>query len=272
MKNNKEIVKNLISEFYPYAKRNLGFDKNIKIILKDDIKNAENPLGKTAYYSPTEYKIVVFITQRHPKDILRSLSHELVHHTQNCRGEFSVDMTTEEGYAQEDKHLREMEREAYETGNLLLRDYEDMKKNNDLKETIYKKHNKIRTKIFDNRNEQLYKILKEDAVSSTTDFDSGITNEPSFTDTTVRLPKQAAPVMAQWHSGVEDPIYKVALLTKEEKDIPTELLQEAGVEFENLLENVYDSEQQQELQKIIEMLRTALQTAGRDQELNYRKF
>ena len=30
-----------------------------------------------------------------------------------------------EGYAQDDEHLREMEREAYECGNMIFRDWED---------------------------------------------------------------------------------------------------------------------------------------------------
>ena len=40
-------------------------------------------------------------------------------------------IATVEGYAQEDGHLREMEREAYETGNLIFRDWEDNYKRND---------------------------------------------------------------------------------------------------------------------------------------------
>ena len=32
---------------------------------------------------------------------------------------------TVQGYAQKDKHMREMEREAYEKGNMCFRDYED---------------------------------------------------------------------------------------------------------------------------------------------------
>jgi hypothetical protein len=33
--------------------------------------------------------------------------------------------TTELGYAQKDPHLRAMERQAYEKGNMLFRDWED---------------------------------------------------------------------------------------------------------------------------------------------------
>jgi hypothetical protein len=69
--------------------------------------------------------ITVFVDNRHPKDILRSLSHELVHHGQNCRGDLNSAGAGEQGYAQKDPHLREMEREAYEVGNLCFRDWED---------------------------------------------------------------------------------------------------------------------------------------------------
>jgi len=40
------------------------------------------------------------------------------------------------GYAQKDQHLRDMEREAYEKGNLCLRDWEDKHKKQ-LQESIY---------------------------------------------------------------------------------------------------------------------------------------
>jgi hypothetical protein len=49
----------------------------------------------------------------------------LVHHGQNCRGDLNVAGAGEQGYAQKDPHLREMEREAYEVGNLCFRDWED---------------------------------------------------------------------------------------------------------------------------------------------------
>jgi len=65
------------------------------------------------------------------------LSHELVHHAQNCRGEFDKTAAMGEGYAQADEHLREMEREAYEKGNLIFRDFTDGLKSNDEEITIY---------------------------------------------------------------------------------------------------------------------------------------
>ena len=126
-----ENLRDLLKEFYPFARKRFGFDKNAKIIFLEDEDNASNPLGKTAFYNPGDYTVSVYVTGRHPKDILRSVSHELVHHTQNCRGEFTnTENMGGQGYAQKDEHLREMEREAYEQGNLCFRDWEDMRKNN----------------------------------------------------------------------------------------------------------------------------------------------
>lgn len=115
----------LIRDLYEFAKRALDFDQDATIVIKKDVKNSENPLGNTAYYDPAKYKICLYTSGRHIKDIMRSLAHELVHHKQNCRGDFNNGTATVQGYAQEDGHLREMEREAYETGNMIFRDWED---------------------------------------------------------------------------------------------------------------------------------------------------
>ena len=112
--------------FYPYAQKQLGFNRPPKLFFVQDSANASNIFGKTAYYEPESETIKLYVTNRHPKDILRSFSHELVHHAQNCRGDFDNDTVTEEGYAQNNPHLREMEREAYEKGNLIFRDFCDI--------------------------------------------------------------------------------------------------------------------------------------------------
>lgn len=129
MKSNN-IIKDLIREFLPYAKQRLGYEKPVKIILRTDKDNCQNPLGKTAFYDPSNMAITLYTMNRHPKDVLRSFSHELVHHKQNCCGQFDDLGEVKEGYAQENDHLREMEKEAYLEGNLCLRDWEDSKKEN----------------------------------------------------------------------------------------------------------------------------------------------
>jgi len=124
-------VQPLMKSLYEASKDTLGFEPDAKIVILTNEENSNNPLGKTAYYDPANHKIGLYTQGRHVKDIMRSLSHELVHHFQNCRGDFNEGIATIEGYAQEDGHLREMEREAYETGNLIFRDWEDNYKRND---------------------------------------------------------------------------------------------------------------------------------------------
>ena len=120
---NKQNIKDLIQKFYPHAKEKLGFDHPVRVIMRQDAENAQQSLGKTAYYDPAEKLIVLYVTNRHPKDVLRSFSHELDHHAQNCRGELD-DLSTDAHYAKDGKG-REIEEEAYLQGNLNLRDYED---------------------------------------------------------------------------------------------------------------------------------------------------
>ena len=79
----------MIKEFYPYAKERMGFDRPVRVVLRHDENNASKMLGKTAYYTPSEDKVVLYVSGRHPKDVMRSFSHELVHHKQNQNGELN---------------------------------------------------------------------------------------------------------------------------------------------------------------------------------------
>ena len=119
-------LEQMVDNFFPYSQKQLGFDQPVTIVFQSDENNAGRMLGKTAYYDPENLQVVLYTDNRHPKDIMRSLSHELVHHAQNCRGDFTSANGTEQGYAQNDPHLRKMEREAYTKGNLIFRDFEDL--------------------------------------------------------------------------------------------------------------------------------------------------
>ncbi len=90
--------------------------------VNDDIENAENLLGKTAYYDPQENVIVLYTLGRHPKDILRSFAHEMIHHIQNLEGRLGGINTTN---TNEDDYLDQIEREAYEYGNMTFRNWTD---------------------------------------------------------------------------------------------------------------------------------------------------
>ena len=97
--------------------------------VEDDVKNADDFFGKTAYYNPNDKSITLYTLKRHPKDVLRSFAHEMVHHKQNLEGKLS---NIEGHNINEDDYLKELEREAYEYGNgLLFRGWENSIKGND---------------------------------------------------------------------------------------------------------------------------------------------
>ena len=107
-------------------------DQNMNIQPLPDIKirhdedNSRNFFGKTAYYDPNSKEVVVYATGRHPKDIVRSFVHEMIHHIQNLEnrlGNISTQNTNE------DDHLMEIEKEAYLLGNITFRNWEDSIKN-----------------------------------------------------------------------------------------------------------------------------------------------
>ena len=94
--------------------------------ITNDKANAENIFGKTAYYNPGEKSITLFTMNRHPKDVLRSFAHEMIHHEQNLEGRLNNINTTN---TNEDGALPEIEKEAYEKGNMMFRNWEDSIKN-----------------------------------------------------------------------------------------------------------------------------------------------
>ena len=118
-----------------FAQKRFGFKKPPMLNLVSDEKNAGKLLGKTAYYDPQSLAVTIYTDNRHAKDILRSLAHELVHHTQNENGMLNDSGYHGEGYAQKNKDLRKSEKEAYLKGNMCFRDWEDQLKQD--KPTIY---------------------------------------------------------------------------------------------------------------------------------------
>jgi hypothetical protein len=156
-----DVLKQLIKQFMPFAQEQMGFDRPPKLFLRQDAENGANPLGKTGFYDPKAESITIYVSNRHPKDILRSLSHELMHHTQNCNGDFDNEEAQgmgEQGYAQNNAHMRTMEIQAYQA-SIVFRDWEDS-----LKETIYYEHlqkgdKKMSTKDW--KNGELTTLLSE---------------------------------------------------------------------------------------------------------------
>ena len=98
-----------------------------EIILKQDEVEANDFFGKTAYYDPNNKEIVLYTLGRLPKDVVRSFSHEMIHHMQNLAGRLvGIGQTTN---TNEDNGLLAIEKEAYLKGNITFRNWEDSVKN-----------------------------------------------------------------------------------------------------------------------------------------------
>ena len=88
--------------------------------IHDEEANADDFFGRTAYYDPNIREIVLYTLGRHPKDIMRSYAHELVHVHQHNEDRLH-DVQTDDVNA--DEYLEQLEREAYETGNIMFRSW-----------------------------------------------------------------------------------------------------------------------------------------------------
>lgn len=96
-----------------------------EVKIRHDEENANNLFGRTAYYQPDTQEIVLYTTGRHPKDVLRSFCHELVHHMQNLEGQNLTFYTTD---VHADENLKTIEQEAHAKGSFLFRDWENSNK------------------------------------------------------------------------------------------------------------------------------------------------
>ena len=124
----KDDFKTLLLSLTEYLKNNLNVSPLPKLkFINDDKANANDILGTTAYYNPNNKSVTLFTFGRHPKDVLRSYAHEMIHHMQNLENRLTNINTTN---INEDDYLKELEREAYEKGNILFREWENSLENN----------------------------------------------------------------------------------------------------------------------------------------------
>jgi hypothetical protein len=105
-----------------------------EVKIRYDENEANDFFGKTAYYDPNNKEVILYVMGRHPKDVCRSFSHEMIHHMQNMEGRL-------EGLAgttntNEDDYLQQIEKEAYLKGNITFRNWEDGLKNSENKEVM----------------------------------------------------------------------------------------------------------------------------------------
>ena len=67
-------LKPLIGKLSLFAKDKFKFSHPPKLFLKKDSQNSQKALGKTAHYDPQDQSVTLYVTSRHPKDILRSFA------------------------------------------------------------------------------------------------------------------------------------------------------------------------------------------------------
>ncbi len=114
--------------------------------INNDIENAKEFLGKTAYYDPTNKLIVLYTLNRHPKDVMRSFSHEMIHHLQNNQNRLGNVVTTN---TNQDDHVDNLEKEANLLGTMTFRHWTDTLTEGVLKEGRYDRiSNEISSNIF----------------------------------------------------------------------------------------------------------------------------
>lgn len=121
-------------DYTPYMASLLEYmmDEGMKITplpevkVKQDLVESEDFFGKTAYYDPNVKEVVLYTQGRHPKDVMRSFTHEMIHHMQNLENRLGNIGTSN---TNEDENLLEIEKEAYLKGNITFRNWEDKVKN-----------------------------------------------------------------------------------------------------------------------------------------------
>ena len=164
---------------YDHFNQKLGFQKPPVIVFDTDPSNQSNVLGKTAYYDPQSLEIHIFIDGRHPKDMLRSIAHELIHHQQNLEGRLNVGGYNGPGYYLKNDKMKEIEQEAMLEGNAILREYEDTVKHTENKNMSLKewKNNELNQLLM-----KKFGILKENKKPDFLDLDKDGDKDESMAD------------------------------------------------------------------------------------------
>jgi hypothetical protein len=118
---------NVKEKILELTKHMLAKGMNIKPLPKvkfvnGDSNNAREFLGKTAYYNPENQTITLYTEGRHPKDIVKSFSHEMIHHIQNLEDRLGDISTTN---TMEDDNINKLEQEANLKGTMTFRNWTD---------------------------------------------------------------------------------------------------------------------------------------------------
>ena len=193
-----------------------------EVKVRYDEDNAKDFFGKTAYYDPNSKEIVLYATDRHPKDICRSYTHEMIHHIQNLEGRLT-DIKTSDTTA--DEGLLKLEQEAYLLGNITFRNWEDGIKNNfdTVKETITEgKYDAITTYLTNKSIEAVKMALRKKLHH----YKEGHFGDPKSTDAQVAL-KNAA-----------DEVYPILIMDIPD-DVDKKFQKETDLEFDYDLKVIF---------------------------------
>ena len=113
---------------YPYPKIRLNWEPQDGLFIK------------TGYYEPETKTIVIFCDDRHPKDILRTFCHEMIHHSQNLDG-VNLNFSSADD-VKDNERLEEIESEAYLKGNVYFRKWTEYAKK-DSKDVLQEGRKKV---------------------------------------------------------------------------------------------------------------------------------
>lgn len=119
---NNKAIKSII-KYMRDNKFNIDPLPKLKVI-DDDEENAKKILGNTGNYDPDKNIITLFTKNRHEQDILRTLIHELIHHSQYLNGDLDVDNINTND-VNKSKKLEELEKDANYRGAMILRYWKD---------------------------------------------------------------------------------------------------------------------------------------------------
>ena len=127
VENKVDILNFWIEEIVKYFKR-IGFEcEPMPEVVLDNTHNPEDELFiKTGYYDPSDNRLVLFIDNRHIKDILRTFCHEMVHRNQNIVSPECFNDSEGDAPISRAPKLRRIESEAFLKGNLLFRQFTEM--------------------------------------------------------------------------------------------------------------------------------------------------
>ena len=166
-------------------------DQGLKITPLPEIKtirdeaNAKDLFGRTAYYDPNNKEVVLYIEGRHDKDILRSFSHEMIHHMQNLEGRLGNIQTSN---TNESDDLAEIEKEAYLMGNRTFRNWEDKLKNETKKVVAEGKYDSIVTYLTNKSLE----AVKNALIKKVNHYKEGHFGDPTQEESRVMMKKVMA--------------------------------------------------------------------------------